>query len=156
MLNKIKQSFDANFNTMELILIFVLNLSLMAQRQELEGAKIIFLFTSSLLAIIYVFKGYVPLENHSAKSFYDIVKLSNWQGSAICVLGLMFYFLNYPGYRPMLLIGFSSLLLMILPILYFNIKGIEPKIFNLRAIVRSVLLIGLTVICHSPETFFKL
>jgi len=102
------------------------------------GSQVMFMSLTGL-AMVYFLYPYRPLETPGSDQkqgftellAFTIVPKVSWISCSVCVIGILFYLLNYEGAKQMLFIGSSTLSFILVIIAIFFVTGVK----NVNALV---------------------
>jgi hypothetical protein len=145
-----------NLNATERILLVIIGIGMGLKMAQLEIGAAILPVPFSALAVLYFFRAQAFFENaKNEERFFNKLLPMGW---SICIIGIMFIIMGWPGYDPMLIVGAFPQLVILLMILFLKqSKGITYSTLNKSVMVRSALIISIALLFHfcPKETFIK-
>ena len=143
MSNRLTRKLDKYEAILALIFLVILLLHISSDLQ----VGVFMTLTLSTLAVLYFFKAYSMSDDDNAGGLESIDKLASLSLS-VCLIGIMFKFESWPGYDKMLLIGSSTLVIILPIILVMQSKKPDLKIFTNRMKIRIVIVAALGLLLY--------
>ena len=127
----------------EIILFLVFIISLILRISTDLPVALLLIASLMILSTLYFFAAFASINDEYAGGMESFLhKLASWSCSIILV-GALFRIQMWPNSKLLLQIGCITLIIVLSMILYTNSRKPELKFFNVRYILRLVLILGL-------------
>ncbi len=127
----------------EIILFVVFIISIMLRTSTDLPVVLLLVVSLMTLSTLYFFAAFASINDEYAGGMEIFLhKLASWSCSIVLV-GALFRIQMWPGSKLLLQIGCINLIIALPIILYTNSKKTELQFFNVRYILRLVLILGL-------------
>ncbi len=129
----------------EIILFLVFIISLMLRISTDLPVALLLIVSLMTLSTLYFFAAFARINDEYAGGMESFLhKLASWSCSII-LIGALFRVQMWPNSKLFLQIGCVTLIIVLSIILYTNSRKPELKFFNVRYILRLVLILGLGI-----------
>ena len=144
MSNRLTRKLDKYEVILALIFLVILLLHISSDFQ----VGVFMTITLSTLAVLYFFKAYSMSDDDNAGGLERFIDKLASLSLSVCLIGIMFRLENWPGYDKMLLIGSSTLVIILPIILVMQSKKPDLKIFSQRMKLRIVIIAALGLLLY--------
>jgi len=141
----------------EVILALLFLGSLILKSFTQVPVNIIIVLSLMSLAILYFFSGFSSINDENVDGFEIFLnKLSFW-GCSVGIIGILFRIECWAGYETMIRVGCFTIAIVLPFIIYIKSKKREMKHFNLRYILRIIVIciIGFFLAFASNDVLIK-
>lgn len=140
---KIGNWISLRLNKYESIITLIFAVLLILKMNTNLALGIFITLSLNSLAILYFFNAFSTPENENAGGIERFVNKLVSFSSSVAIIGILFKIEHWPGHDIMIMLGCTTLLILLPVISIIKSKKPEVKIFNGRLVVRIVLISAL-------------